>query len=720
MRVLFFFVLVTQFTFSQITVQSIWKSGEFRSAGVSGFRSMNDGMHFTRITEKDGKISITKHKITDSNSEGEVLVTANDLTLDGRQLDVNEYEFNSDESKILVMTNMESIYRRSYNAVHYLLDLKTKKLEALDSEHSPQTLVEYSPDGTKVSFIHKNDLFIKDLKTGRVRKMTFDGKSNKVINGTTDWVYEEEFAITKAYDWSPDSKKIAFLKFNEKKVKEFTMTYYNNELYPELYTFKYPKAGEDNSKVTAHVMDIKSGRISPINLGEYEYIPRLTWSNTSNKLILQTLNRHQNLLRYHLYDATAKKPSIRVIYEERSSAYVEIDNNLTVLKDDNSILRTSESDGYNHIYRLSFDGTMTQITKGSWDVIDLYGIDNSNEFIYYSSAENGAISKSIYRIRINGSEKMILSEKNGYSDAEFTNGMLYFVKNHSDANTPPIFSLCDNMGKEISILEDNKKLGETLKKYQLGKKEFLTFDMGTHQLNGWMIKPANFDPSKKYPVYMTVYGGPGHNEVTDSWDGADYMYHQLLAEKGYIIVSVDPRGTMYRGADFKKSTYLQLGKLEIEDVINTAKKLQQMPYVASDRIGIQGWSYGGFMSSLAITKGADQFKMAIAVAPVTNWKFYDNIYTERFMRTPKENESGYNDNSPINFVNQLKGKYLLIHGSGDDNVHYQNTMEMINAMVKADKQFDLFIYPNRNHGIYGGNTRNHLFTMMLNYTLENL
>jgi dipeptidyl-peptidase-4 len=720
MRVLFFFVLVTQFTFSQITVQSIWKSGEFRSAGVSGFRSMNDGMHFTRITEKDGKISITKHKITDSNSEGEVLVTANDLTLDGRQLDVNEYEFNSDESKILVMTNMESIYRRSYNAVHYLLDLKTKKLEALDSEHSPQTLVEYSPDGTKVSFIHKNDLFIKDLKTGRVRKMTFDGKSNKVINGTTDWVYEEEFAITKAYDWSPDSKKIAFLKFNEKKVKEFTMTYYNNELYPELYTFKYPKAGEDNSKVTAHVMDIKSGRISPINLGEYEYIPRLTWSNTSNKLILQTLNRHQNLLRYHLYDATAKKPSIRVIYEERSSAYVEIDNNLTVLKDDNSILRTSESDGYNHIYRLSFDGTMTQITKGSWDVIDLYGIDNSNEFIYYSSAENGAISKSIYRIRINGSEKMILSEKNGYSDAEFTNGMLYFVKTHSDANTPPIFSLCDNMGKEISILEDNKKLGETLKKYQLGKKEFLTFDMGTHQLNGWMIKPANFDPSKKYPVYMTVYGGPGHNEVTDSWDGADYMYHQLLAEKGYIIVSVDPRGTMYRGADFKKSTYLQLGKLEIEDVINTAKKLQQMPYVASDRIGIQGWSYGGFMSSLAITKGADQFKMAIAVAPVTNWKFYDNIYTERFMRTPKENESGYNDNSPINFVNQLKGKYLLIHGSGDDNVHYQNTMEMINAMVKADKQFDLFIYPNRNHGIYGGNTRNHLFTMMLNYTLENL
>jgi dipeptidyl-peptidase-4 len=681
---------------------------------------MNDGIHFTKISEKDGKVTITMHKITDSNGEGKVLVSADELTLNGQPIDIQEYEFNSDESKILIMTKMESIYRRSYVAVHYLLDLKTKKIEPLDSDRSPQTLAEYSPDGTKVSFIYKNDLFVKDLQSGKVRKLTFDGKTNKVINGTTDWVYEEEFGITKAYDWSPDSKKIAFLKFNEKKVKEFSLTYYNNELYPELYTFKYPKAGEDNSKVSAHVLDIKSGKLSTIALGEYEYIPRLTWSNTSNKLILQTLNRHQNLLRYHLYDATSKKPTVNVFYEERSSAYVEIDNNLTVLKDDNSLLRTSEADGFNHIYRLGFDGTMTQITKGSWDVIELYGIDNENEYIYYSSAENSAITKILSRIRINGNDKALLSETSGYNDAEFTSGMRYFVKTHSDANTPPVYSLCDNTGKEIAVLEDNKKLREKLNKYELGKKEFMTFDLGTHQLNGWMIKPKNFDPSKKYPVYMTVYGGPGHNEVTDSWDGSDYMYHQLLTQRGYIIVSVDPRGTMYRGAEFKKSTYLQLGKLETEDIINTAKELQEMPFIAADRIGIQGWSYGGFMSSLAITKGADQFKMAIAVAPVTNWKFYDNIYTERFMRTPAENESGYNDNSPINFVNKLKGKYLLIHGSGDDNVHYQNTMEMINALVKADKQFDLFIYPNRNHGIYGGNTRNHLFTMMLNYTVENL
>ena len=376
--------------------------------------------------------------------------------------------------------------------------------------------------------------------------------------------------------------------------------------------------------------------------------------------------------------------------------------------------------GYNHLYRLHFDGTQQQITTGKWDVMDLYGIDAKNEFIYYSSAENGAITKCIYKIKADGNGKTLISGPAGYNEADFTTGMNYFVKYHSTANSPALISLCDNSGKMIRVLENNEALNTKLAGLNLGEKEFMTFNMGDYSLNAWMIKPANFDPSKKYPVYMVVYGGPGHNEVIDSWGGANYMYHQLLAQKGYIVVSVDPRGTMYRGAEFKKSTYLQLGKLETEDLILTGKQLQKLPFVDADRIGIQGWSYGGFMSSLAITKGADVYKMAIAVAPVTNWKFYDNIYTERFMRTPKENESGYNDNSPTNFAHLLKGKYLLIHGSGDDNVHYQNALEMVNALVKADKQFDMFIYPNRNHGIYGGNTRNHLYNMMLNYTLNNL
>jgi dipeptidyl-peptidase-4 len=704
----------------QLSVESIWKKYEFGSQGVDGFKSMKDGLHFTKISKIESEIVITKHKIIDSEGKGEILVTAKQLTFKGKTIDVDDYEFNEDESKLLITTNTKSIYRRSFTAEYYLFDLVSKKLEELDAKHSPQTLAEYSPDGTKVSYIYKNDIYVKDIKTGRARKMTQDGKSNKVINGTTDWVYEEEFGITKGYDWSPDSKKIAFLRFNEKEVKEFSLTYYKNELYPENYTFKYPKAGEANSVVTAHLLDIKSGRISAVKIGKYEYIPRIQWSNVENKLILLTLNRHQNQLKYHVIDATTKKVTSNVFYEENSTTYVEIDNNLLILKDGKSILRTSEADGYNHIYSINFEGKSTQITKGKWDVIELYGIDNDNQFIYYSSAENSAISKSIYKIALNGEGKTLISMPDGYNDAEFTSGMNYFVKTYSNANTPAVISLCDNTGKMIAVLEDNQKLRDKLSTYTLSKKEFMTFDLGTHTLNGWMIKPANFDSSKKYPVYMVVYGGPGHNEVLDSWGGMNYMYHQLLAQEGYIVVSVDPRGTMYRGAEFKKSTYLQLGKLETEDLIATGKKLQEMSFIESSRIGIQGWSYGGFMSSLAITKGADVFKMAIAVAPVTNWKWYDNIYTERFMRTPAENQSGYDDNSPINFVKQMTGKYLLIHGSGDDNVHYQNTMEMINALVAADKQFDLFIYPNKNHGIYGGNTRNHLYNMMLNYTKENL
>ena len=717
---LFVGIVCTIQAFAQdLSVEKIWKKYEFSGAYIDGFRSMKDGIHYTKLDEKDGKVSITKHLISDANASSETLVTSDQLKYNGNVISIDDYFFNDDETKILITTQTTPIYRRSFNAVYYLFDLKTKALKPLDETHQPQTLAEYSPDGTKVSFIHKNDLFVKDIATGKVTQLTEDGKRNKIINGTTDWVYEEEFAITKAYGWSPDSKYIGFLKFNEKEVKEFTMTYYK-ELYPELYTFKYPKAGEANSKVTAHIIAIKGGKISNLDLGEYEYIPRIQWSGNANKLILQTLNRHQNELKYHLVDMTGKKPIHKVFYQEKAAQYVEIDNNLLILKDGNTILRTSEQDGYNHIYKLSFDGQSTQITKGNWDVIDFFGIDEEKGTIYFSSAEKSPISKGIYKVNIDGSSKKAISLESGMNDAEFTSGMKYFVKTYSNANTPPVYSLCDNEGKELTILEDNAKLKSVLANYKLATKEFVTFHSGTTTLNGSMIKPVNFDPTKKYPVYITIYGGPGHNEVSDAWDGNDYMYHQLLAQKGYIVVSVDPRGTMYRGAEFKKSTYLQLGKLEVEDFINTAKELQGMSLVDPNRIGIQGWSYGGFMTSLAMTKGADVFKMGIAVAPVTNWKYYDNIYTERFMRTPQENPSGYNDNSPINFVNQLKGKYLLIHGSGDDNVHYQNTMEMINALVKADKQFDLFIYPNKNHGIYGGNTRNHLFTMMFNYTLENL
>jgi len=714
-------ILVASFTSAQnLSVEKIWKNYEFFGSSVNGFRSMNDGNYFSKITKGISGKSITKHAFSNYEGKGEVIVSPDMLQIDGSSINMDDYFFNSDETKVLITTQTESIYRRSYSAVYYLLDLKTGKLQSLDDTHSPQTLAEYSPDGTKVSYIYKNNLFVKDLDNGTVSQITHDGSKNKIINGTTDWVYEEEFAITKAYGWSPDGANIAFLRFDESNVKEFNMTYYN-ELYPDLYTFKYPKAGEDNSKVSAMIYNLSTKATSKIDLGEYEYIPRLKWSNSDNQLIIQTLNRHQNHLKYHLVtpsNSTITKS--KVFFEEKSDSYVEIDNNLLILNDGKSILRTSEKDGFNHIYKLCFDGSSTQITKGNWDVIEFLGVDDKNTTIYFTSAEAGAIHKGIYKIGITGKKKTSISSETGSNDAEFSNGMNYFIKTYSNANTPPVYTLCNNKGKELTTLEDNSALKQRLSKYNLGEKTFLKFKGAEQELNGWIIKPANFDPAKKYPVYINIYGGPGSNMVSDSWGSVNYMYHQLLAENGYIVVSVDPRGTMYRGEKFKKSTYLQLGKLETEDFIAVAKELQEFDYIDASRIGIMGWSYGGFMTSLAMTKGADVFKMGIAVAPVTNWRYYDNIYTERFMRTPQENENGYDSNSPINFVDQLKGKYLLIHGSGDDNVHYQNTMEMINALVAADKQFDLFIYPNKNHGIYGGNTRNHLFNMMFEYTLKNL
>ena len=703
----------------ELTVEKIWKNKEFSEASIDGFKSMNDGEHFTKISENEGKTIISKHSFSDYKGKGEEILLLSTLKINGKTIEIDDYEFNQDETKLLFSSERKPIYRRSFTATFYLFDLKTKSLQSLDDQHKPQTLAEYSPDGTKVSYIFDNNLFLKDLSNGEIKQITYDGEKNNIINGTTDWVYEEEFAITKGYNWSPDSKNIAFLRFDESKVKEFTMTYYK-DLYPTQYNFKYPKAGEDNSKITCHIHSIAKNESKQVSIGDYEYIPRLKWSNTENKLILQTLNRHQNQLRYHLIDLNENTFISKIFFEENATTYVEIDDNLLILSDGKTILRTSEADGFNHIYQLGFDGKTTQITKGNWDVVEFLGINEKTKTLYYTSVENGTINKGIYKIGLNGKTKKLISSSEGTNDAEFSNGMHYFIKTYSDANTPNIISLCNENGKELNILENNSSLATKLKFHSISPKKFIKIKGVEKDLNAWIIYPPKFDSTKTYPLFLTVYCGPSHNTVLNSFDGNDYMYHQLLAQKGYIIVSVDTRGTMYRGAAFKKSTYLQLGKLETEDVIAVGKELGKLKYVNSKRIGIQGWSFGGFMASLAMTKGAEIFKTGIAVAPVTNWKYYDNIYTERYMRTPEENQIGYESNSPINFVNQLKGKYLLIHGSGDDNVHYQNTMEMINSLVKEDRQFEMFIYPNKNHGIYGGNTRNHLFNMMLNFTIDNL
>ncbi len=708
----------TCFSQSELTVERIWKSGEFYQNGVDGFTSLSDGEHFTKIIEDGGSKLLKKYSFKDFNGAGTTLVNLSTIVFDGNTLTVDDAIMNKEGTLLLLQTETNGIYRHSYSTVYYTYDIVAKKTQLLYKTDVPQTLATFSPDGKKVGFVAANNLFFKNLTTNGITQLTQDGKLNSIINGTTDWVYEEEFAITQGFQWSPDSKYLAFMRFDESQVKEFSMSIFS-ELYPSSYTFKYPKAGEDNSKVSMHIIAIDGDEAMKVSLGDYEYIPRFQWSPVANELVVLTMNRHQNELNYQLVTNPAA-PVARVFYSEKSKTYIDIDNNLIVLKDGKSILRTSEKDGYNHLYQLGFDGSLRQITSGSWDVIELYGINEKKGIIYYVSAENGAINQTIYSISLDGKKKSALSPTTGTHTAEFSEGFLYFIKNSSTANTVNTYILCNHTGKELITLEANTDLQERLNSLKLAQKEFLQVPGVDGMLNAWIMKPANFDPNKKYPVYFTVYCGPGHNTVTNAFGGADYMYHQLLTQKGYIVMSVDPRGTMYRGEAFKKSTYLQLGKLETEDVIAVGKHMQTLPYVDANRIGIQGWSYGGFMTALALTKGADVFKMGISVAPVTNWRYYDNIYTERFMQTPNENATGYDDNSPVNHVNKLKGKLLLVHGSGDDNVHVQNSMEFVTALVKANKQFDLFIYPNKNHGIYGGNTRNHLFTMMLNYTLENL
>ena len=719
----FLFVIISiikiNLLFSQeLSNELIWNTRTFQMKYIEGFNSMEDGIHFSKLTIKNDSLYITKHKFSDYKGEGENIANLSRFKSVFDEKTIDGYQFNKGESKLLLTTSSNSIYRRSYEAIFYLFDIKSKTIEPLSTEYFPQTLVEYSPDGKKVSFIYKNNIFIKDLETKEISQITVDGKKNAIINGTTDWVYEEEFAITKAYYWSPDSKYIAFLKFDESNVKEVTMPLYKG-LYPENETFKYPKAGEDNSIVTLHYFEINSKLVNEIKLKEYEYIPRLKWLTSENTLIVQTLNRHQNELNFHKINFNDNLES-KVFYTEKSETYIEIDDNLEILSN-NELVLSSEKDGFKHLYRLDLNGQTHQITKGNWDVIDFYGVNEKDRMVYYSSSENGAINKSIFKISLNGKNKKQISTTNGYSDAEFSTGMNYFIKTYSTANTPNQYTLCNNQGVELFKIEDNNKLSTTLKNYHLSPKEFFKIKGETDSLNASIIKPFNFDPTKKYPVYVHVYGGPGNNTVLNKYKGQDYLFHQLLAQKGYIVLSIDPRGTMYRGAQFKKSTYLKLGKLELEDVLAATKNLyRENNYVDSNRIGIQGWSFGGYLSSLAMTKGNELFKVGIAVAPVTNWRYYDNIYTERYMRTPQENESGYDLNSPINFAKDLKGKYLLIHGAADDNVHLQNTMELIEKLVQSNKNFDAFIYPNKNHGIYGGNTRNHLFNMILNFTLNNL
>lgn len=700
----------------------IWASRTFSPEYVYSVNSMVDGEHFTALEEN----KIEKYSYKSFGKSVATILNGNDLSFNNEKIEIGDYFFNSDETKVLLATNMESIYRRSFTAYYFIVDLETKKVTQL-SEKGPQQLADFSPDGTKVGYVVENNIYYLDLVSGETTAITKNGSRNKIINGATDWVYEEEFELTKGFYWSPDSKSIAFYQFNESDVTEFTMDFYYGKTYPSPYTFKYPKAGEDNSKISINVYRLDNFKTIPyLKTGDkYEYFPRIKWTN-DNQLCILGMNRHQNQLDYILtrdHFVRVKEGKVdneTIIYTDKSETYVEVDNNLIFLKDGKSFLRTSEKDGYSHIYKIGFDGKETQLTKGEWDVVELKGINEETGQVYYISAEEGAIYKSLYVTDLSGKKTNKLSDLKGDNDASFSTGMKYYINYYTNANSPYLITLHNAKGKQLKVLKDNKNLKATLGKYELAKKEFITIKGHEGDLNAWIIKPNDFDESKEYPVYFTIYNGPGHNTVADSWDGSNMLYHQLLVQNGYIVISVDTRGTMYRGAEFKKSTYLQLGKLETEDMIACANTVGDWGFVDKNRIGVQGWSYGGYMTSLCMTKGADVFKMGIAVAPVTNWRWYDNIYTERFMRTPQENPDGYDDNSPINHVKKMKGKFLIVHGTGDDNVHVQNTFEMAEALVENNVDFDMAIYTNKNHGIYGGYTRLHLFNKMLKYTLDNL
>ena len=705
--------------------EDIWAKNYFAAKSINGLQSMNDGKRYSSFyTDSKTKqnyilaYSYATGKVTDTIvSEADLQIKLpNEIV----QIKLEDYYFSEDEKYIIITNATERIYRRSTKSLCYIYDRSTKTLQNL-SDYGKQQFATISPDGLNVAFARENNLFIRNIASRAETKITDDGAWEQIINGGTDWVNEEEFAFTRAFFWSPDSKKIAFYKFNESNVKRFSMTQYG-DLYPTSYQYKYPKAGEENASISLHIYDLQNQQTIPVAIGNdsSQYIPRIKWTNQPNTLCVLRLNRHQDNLDYLLVNANTGKST--VILNEKSSTYIDINDDLYFLKNSNQFIISSEKNGFNHLYLYDLKGKLiNQITKGNWDVTSFYGLNEKENTIYFQAAAVNAMQREIYSIGINGKGINKLSKSIGTNNATFSSNCAYYINFYSNANTPNFISLHDQTGLQIRVLETNEKLKDKLNEFALSKKEFLTIPTENNTLlNAWMIKPLDFDAKKKYPVFMFLYGGPGSQQVTDAWGAANYLWYQMLAAKGYIVVCVDNRGTGARGAEFKKCTFLQLGKLEIADQINAAKWLGAQSYVDASRIGIQGWSFGGYMSALAITKGADQFKMAIAVAPVTNWKYYDSIYTERYLHTPKENNAGYEENSPINYVDKIKGKFLIIHGTADDNVHFQNAADMVSAMIKANKKFESAYYPNKNHSIAGGNTRLHLYNLMTDFILTNL
>ncbi|MCC6369524.1 MAG: S9 family peptidase [Bacteroidia bacterium] len=721
-KLILLYCLAPLLIFSQqnINLDNIWGKYIFGAKSTQGFNVLKNGLNYVEVTEAADGVALLSEFELKSGKKIRDIVNGNDTKFNNRFIPLGTYQLSPNEDKLLLFENMEYVYRRSPMANYFVYDIATKKTIEL-SDKGKQLFPKFSPDGKKVAFVRDNNLYIKTLESGEETAVTNDGINNKLKNGWADWVYEEEFSKADYFDWSANSQYLAYIKFDESRVKEFTLEYYKNELYPTKYTYKYPKAGEDNSIVSVHIFDAKTNNTvkADIGLNNDIYIPRIQFTNDAKTLCIQRLNRLQNKLEYILTDAT--NGNGKVVHTNESKTYVDIADDLRFVGNKGFII-SSEADEFNHLYYYDLNGKLiNQITKGNWDVMDFNGYDEKTNTLFYTSTENGAINRDVYSISLDGKIKKRLSPKNGTNSFEFTKGFKYYVSTYQSADTPPVYELYSIDGKLVKVLENNADLAGKLKNYNFSKRSFFKFKNsdGT-EINAWMMKPANFDSTKKYPVYMYAYNGPGSNACNNAWGGRDYFWHCLLNQEGYIVVCADGRGTMGRGRQFKHSTYLQLGKLETLDQIDFAKYLGNLSYIEKSRIGFQGWSYGGYMASLMISKGADVIKAAVAVAPVTNWKYYDNIYTERFLRKPIDNKSGYEDNSPTNFVKKIKGKFLLIHGDADDNVHVQNSMELAAALVDSNIPFEFMVYPNKNHGIYGGYTRLHIYSKILKFVKENL
>lgn len=689
----------------EITLDKI-HSGYYRSKRIHNISSMNDGKYYTTL-QRDGIYQF-------SYQTGEVVNVI-------EKGNFQDYIFSSDEKQVLLLKASEPIYRHSFLGKFEVKNLLTGETFWLNKGNWIQE-PRFSPNGEYVAFIANNNLFYQDLKSKEITQITFDGEKNKIINGLADWVYEEEFGHARQYEWNKASNAILFVKSDENQVPEMNIQIFEQNLYPKDFRFKYPKAGEKNSEVSLHSYNLITKKVNKIGLDLVEnyYIPKIFQTKEGNELVVATTNRHQNKM--DIIKVNTQTLKAQKLFTETDKAWIETDNLTLEFLDDHSFLWASERDGFRHLYWYDQSGKPKKpITKGEREITDYYGFNPKTKEVFIQFSDKKGINRVVSKININTGKETLLTKNEGKNEAQFSKSFQFFINTSSSVKEPYYFELKDINGNKIRELQNNKSTLEKLEADNFITKEFLTIPNSNGDLmNAWLIKPKNFDPNKKYPLFMFQYSGPGSQQVSNSWDEGNTLWFNHLAQQGYIVACVDGRGTGYKGVEYKKTTYKNLGKYEIEDQITAAQWFGKQSYIDKNRIGIFGWSFGGYISTLAMTKGADVFKLGIAVAPVTNWRYYDTIYTERFLQTPQENPKGYDDNSPINFAHLLKGKYLLIHGTADDNVHYQNALEMAEALIQRNKKFEFMTYPDKNHGIYGGKTRHQLYQKMTDFILENL